>query len=387
MSFTRSRHPHSTVSKTEVSVSTAQRPTEDAQLAASNRILQRLVAVCLMVVALVFFSPLIEQSGFPAFSILNGFLGASLQALAFLVVGVLASSAVQVFVSDKLLQRIFPHSVPGSIAVAALLSLILPVCDCSSIPLFRSLVIRKVPLPAAVTFLLAAPVANPLVVWSTYFAFNADLKIVLLRSLLGLAVAAIVGLSMTVKSPVSILRGETATSMAASEFRAKPSEDFSADTAADAAATHHHSLYDPNASFRTRLLLCFTHVRADFFDIARYLIVGIAVASIFKNLNAAYNLVDFSGMGIVLGILVMMLAAFVLSLCSSSDAVVGRIFAGQMPTAPVLSFLVFGPMIDIKNVLMLSAYFTRGFMVRVAASAFVVTGIGTLILSATGVLV
>lgn len=83
----------------------------------------------------------------------------------------------------------------------------------------------------------------------------------------------------------------------------------------------------------------------------------------------------------------MMLAAFVLSLCSSSDAVVGRIFAGQMPTAPVLSFLVFVPMIDIKNVLMLSAYFTRGFMVRVEASAFVVTGIGTLILSATGVLV
>lgn len=87
MSFTRSRHPHSTASKTEVSVSTVQRPTEGAQLAASNRILQRLVAVCLMVVALVFFSPLMEQSGFPAFSILNGFLGASLQALAFLVVG------------------------------------------------------------------------------------------------------------------------------------------------------------------------------------------------------------------------------------------------------------------------------------------------------------
>lgn len=304
MSFTRSRHPHSTASKTEVSVSKVQRPTEGAQLAASNRILQRLVAVCLMVVALVFFSPLMEQSGFPAFSILNGFLGASLQALAFLVVGVLASSAVQVFVSDKLLQRIFPHSVPGSIAVAALLSLILPVCDCSSIPLFRSLVIRKVPLPAAVTFLLAAPVANPLVVWSTYFAFNADLKIVLLRSLLGLAVAVIVGLSMTVKSPVSILRGETATSMAASEFRAKPSEDSSANTAADAAATHHHSLYDPydpNASFRTRLLLCFTHARTDFFDICAVPHRGYRSGQYFQESQCGIQSCGFLGHGNCIG--------------------------------------------------------------------------------------
>lgn len=340
----------------------------------TNTVIQRLVAICLLFAVVIFFSPVMEQAGFPAFSILNGFLGASLQALAFLVIGVLASSIVQVFVSDDVLRRIFPSSLPGSIAVALGLSLVLPVCDCSSIPLFRSLVIRKVPLPAAVAFLLAAPVANPLVVWSTYFAFNGDWHIVLARVLMGLVVSSLVALSLLVHPPQHVLSVSSPASV--------PSQ---------AAAVHQgqgegSSQLFAQASFSQKLVGCLDHARSDFFDIARYLVVGIALASIFKNVNTAYSLVDFSGMSLAVGIVVMMLAAFVLSLCSSSDAVVGRIFAAQLPTAPVLSFLVFGPMMDIKNVLMLSAHFSRGFIVRLALSAFAATGLLTGALAAAGVI-
>ena len=345
--------------------------TGEREVSRVNKSLQRIVAACLVVAAVVFCSPLMEQAGFPAFSILNGFLGASLQALAFLIIGVVASATVQVFVSDELLRRIFPDSTLGSIGAALALSVCLPVCDCSSIPLFRSLVARKVPLPAAITFLLAAPVANPIVVWSTYFAFNGEWTMVLCRAGIGLAVAVIVALSFLVRKPSVILTDDSVSAVAGG---------------------HHHgenmeaSLYDSSASMRTRLLACVAHARADFFDIARYLMVGIGLASVFKNVNAAYNLVNFSSVGMGVGIFVMMVVAFVLSLCSSSDAVIGRIFAVQMPAAPVLSFLVFGPMIDVKNVLMLSAHFTRGFIVRVAVSAFVTTGVLVFALSATGVL-
>jgi uncharacterized membrane protein YraQ (UPF0718 family) len=338
----------------------------------TNTVVQRLVAACILFGGLIFFSPLMEQAGFPAFSILNGFLGASIQALAFLVAGVLASSAVQVFVSDEFLRKVFPRSTLGAVGVALLLGICLPVCDCSSIPLFRSLVSRKVPLAASVTFLLAAPVANPLVVWSTYFAFNGDWGIVLSRFLLGLGVAALVGLSMSIATPAHVLvepvsRGDVAHSGAAHETAsAEP-------------------LYDPSAPLRTRLLECIAHARSDFFDIARYLVVGIALASIFKNINSAYNLVNFSGLSSIAGIVVMMVAAFMLSLCSSSDAVIGRIFADQMPTSSVLSFLVFGPMFDIKNVLMLSAHFAKGFVARIGATTFVVAGVGTYLLSWMGV--
>jgi uncharacterized membrane protein YraQ (UPF0718 family) len=346
-----------------------------------------LVAACIVLGAVVFFSPLMEQAGFPAFSILNGFLGASVQALAFLVIGVLASAAVQFFVSDDLLRRIFPKdtggaSILGSVGAALLLSVVLPVCDCSSIPLFRSLVARKVPLPAAVTFLLAAPVANPLVVWSTYFAFNGDWGIVASRCLLGLAVAAAVGLTMLVAPPKRVLLEP----LLGSESPLR-SGDVSGSASGGVRGHHDHSVShdDSTASLRERLLLCLEHARADFFDIARYLALGIGVASIFKNVNSAYNLVDFTGLGSLLGIVVMMLAAFVLSLCSSSDAVIGRIFADQMPTSSVLGFLVFGPMFDIKNVLMLSAHFSRRFVARVGGTAFVIAGVGTYLLSLTGV--
>jgi uncharacterized membrane protein YraQ (UPF0718 family) len=356
---------------------------DEREVSRVNKSLQRIVAACLVVAAVVFCSPLMEQAGFPAFSILNGFLGASLQALAFLIIGVVASVAVQVFVSDEVLRRIFPDSTLGSIGAALALSVCLPVCDCSSIPLFRSLVARKVPLPAAITFLLAAPVANPIVVWSTYFAFNGEWTMVLCRAGIGLAVAVIVALSFLVHKPSAILADDSAGATAGAAVGA---------TGGVIASEHRHggameaSLYDPSASMRTRLLACVAHARADFFDIARYLMVGIGLASIFKNVNAAYNLVNFSSVSTGVGIFVMMLVAFVLSLCSSSDAVIGRIFAVQMPAAPVLSFLVFGPMIDVKNVLMLSAHFTRGFIMRVAASAFVTTGVLVFALSATGVL-
>jgi uncharacterized membrane protein YraQ (UPF0718 family) len=340
----------------------------------TNTVIQRLVAICLLFAAVIFFSPVMEQAGFPAFSILNGFLGASLQALAFLVIGVLASSIVQVFVSDDVLRRIFPSSLPGSIAVALGLSLVLPVCDCSSIPLFRSLVIRKVPLPAAVAFLLAAPVANPLVVWSTYFAFNGDWHIVLARVLMGLVVSSVVALSLLVHPPRHVLSASSPTSVSSQASAVQQGQGEGS------------SQLFAQASLSQKLVGCLDHARSDFFDIARYLVVGIALASIFKNVNAAYSLVDFSGMSLAVGIVVMMLAAFVLSLCSSSDAVVGRIFAAQLPTAPVLSFLVFGPMMDIKNVLMLSAHFSRGFIVRVALSAFAATGLLTGVLAAVGVI-
>ena len=66
------------------------------------------------------------------------------------------------------------------------------------------------------------------------------------------------------------------------------------------------------------------------------------------------------------------LLAFLLSLCSSSDAVVARSMAGTFSTVPLLGFLVFGPMMDIKNVMMLRGYFKASFIVRLALTVFAV---------------
>ena len=52
--------------------------------------------------------------------------------------------------------------------------------------------------------------------------------------------------------------------------------------------------------------------------------------------------------------MVMMLLAFVLSLCSEADAFVASTFLLQFSGASVLAFLITGPMIDIKNTLMMA---------------------------------
>jgi len=68
----------------------------------------------------------------------------------------------------------------------------------------------------------------------------------------------------------------------------------------------------------------------------------------------------------------MMCMAFLLSLCSSSDAVVARSFATKFPLNAVMGFLVFGPMMDIKNVIMLSGGFSKPFVGRLMMTTFFV---------------
>ena len=69
----------------------------------------------------------------------------------------------------------------------------------------------------------------------------------------------------------------------------------------------------------------------------------------------------------VSAILVMMLMAFLLSLCSEADAFIGASFLASFGLAPVMAFLVIGPMIDIKNLLMMKHYFNNRFIIEFMA--------------------
>jgi uncharacterized membrane protein YraQ (UPF0718 family) len=60
-----------------------------------------------------------------------------------------------------------------------------------------------------------------------------------------------------------------------------------------------------------------------------------------------------------LSVLVMMALAIILSICSTVDAFVALGFVNTFSFGAILSFLVFGPMVDIKSVLMYSQVFRR----------------------------
>jgi uncharacterized membrane protein YraQ (UPF0718 family) len=91
-------------------------------------------------------------------------------------------------------------------------------------------------------------------------------------------------------------------------------------------------------------------------NMTKYFILGAFLASVFQ------TFVGFAAMKSMashewIAIIVMMGLAFGLSICSSSDAFIAASFRNAMGTAPLFAFLVYGPMMDLKNVLMMAGSF------------------------------
>ena len=126
--------------------------------------------------------------------------GMTLQAIPFLLLGVFVAELIEAFVSPALIARVFPTNPVASVLTALVAAFLLPVCDCSAVPIFRSLLRKGVPLSAATTLMLASPAINPLVIVSTYYAFG-SWPLVGARIALSIVVALTVGLSMLVSAP------------------------------------------------------------------------------------------------------------------------------------------------------------------------------------------
>ncbi len=129
------------------------------------------------------------------------FVSIVLQSLPFVLIGVFASALVQQYLSERTVLRWMPRRRLPGVLVAGLFGFVAPVCDCGSIPLARRMAAKGVPGYAAVTFMLAAPVVNPIVLLSTLIAFQGNWTIVGLRMAMTLSVAVAVGLAASVMFP------------------------------------------------------------------------------------------------------------------------------------------------------------------------------------------
>jgi uncharacterized membrane protein YraQ (UPF0718 family) len=304
---------------------------------------------------LYFFSkPVLEMAGVPVNKIVNIFLGIALQAIPFLLIGVHLSSAIEIFVSKSTIERRFPKTTGMGILAAVAAGFCLPVCDCASIPIFRSLVRKGTPLPAAITFVMVTPVINPVVILSTYYAFNGNMAIVGGRIFLGVVSAVLIGVSFVWRSQKKLV--------SSGPFDLIPCGCGLYEAPGSAG----------NFSLNGKIGLFFAHAQAEFFNVGKYLMAGILISSIFQAAGTTAFASVHGSAGLALSTAVMMMTGFALSLCSSSDAVVARSFANQFPLGAVMGFLVFGPMMDIKNFMMLSYGFSRGFIARLSITAFII---------------
>lgn len=302
-------------------------------------------SISVFLLLFIFFSSNLEmQLHVPITTIVNIFIGYLLQGIPFLMIGVLLSSIIQIFVSQELIQRYFPKSFGLGMLFAILGGFCLPVCDCASIPIFRSLIKKGIPLSVAITFLMVTPIINPVVILSTYYAYNGDLSVVITRMLLGIFTSVCIGLSFHLRPPKQpvLSGGMLEMVMCNCDF------DMEAD----------------RLSVIKKIDLLLRHSKAEFFNVGSYLIIGTGIAAAVQAMKPALFNHMQGNLGVAISIGIMMLMAFLLSLCSSSDAFVSRGFWSQFPASSIMGFLVFGPMMDIKNIMMLSYAFTKPFIVR-----------------------
>ena len=262
------------------------------------------------------------------------FLGIFIEAMPYLLFGTLISGLVEVFLDRELMARLISkRSVPAAIS-GALLGLVFPVCECGVIPLTRRLFHKGLPLPAGIAFLLAAPVFNPIVIFSTAAAFGWG-PMLAWRVGLSFVIAVSVGLVFAVETdPTNVL---------------KPVSNLT---------PHEHDHTHEPATFGDKIQQALLICADEFFEMGRYLIVGALLAAGLQTFIPQETLLAV-GSGPVFSVLVMLALAIILSICSTVDAFVALGFAGVFSFGSLLSFLVFGPMVDIKSTLMYLQVFRR----------------------------
>ncbi|EHK2306803.1 permease [Clostridium perfringens] len=271
-----------------------------------------------------------------------------IEALPFILIGAVLASFMQVYISNNIFNKIISkNKLLGSIQ-AGIIGVFLPVCECATVPITKGLLNKNVPLNVAITYMLAAPIVNPLVILSTYYAFDGNIKVVLLRGGVGFSIAVIAGLLMLCLSGennIFIDNGE-------GELQGK--------------CLCGCSEIDDNSSKPIRLL---KHTSLEFYEIGKYFIVGATLAAIFQTF-VPRDIIFYFENSAVLSIIILMAFSFLISLCSEADAFVASTFMNRFSLGSITGFLIIGPMIDLKNTIMLFSIFKKSFVIKLLFVVF-----------------
>ncbi|GAB2475084.1 permease [Jatrophihabitans fulvus] len=277
-----------------------------------------------------------QQPGVQAWTTV--FAALCIQSAPYLVLGVTVSTLIAVFVPPSFFERVLPRRPALAVPVAGAAGVVLPGCECGSVPVAASLMRRGVAAAPAIAFLLAAPAINPVVLVATSVAFPGRPEMVAARFAASLLTAVVVGwlwlrVGRVPPLPVRFRRSEGAPAGSRAE-RAR------------ATAAH------------------------DLAQSIGLLTIGAAAAA---TVNVAVPETWLNGVAghLVLGVVALALLAVVVAVCSEADAFVAASFARFSPTAQ-LAFMAVGPAVDVKLVAMQAGTFGARVAARLAPLTFVV---------------
>ena len=275
------------------------------------------------------------------------FMSIFFESLPFLLLGSLISSIIETYVSNETIAKIIPkNKVLGSI-VGVCLGFFIPACDCAVIPISKRLLKKKVPINVAISFMLASPIINPVVLLSTYQAFyKTNSEILWYRLIFGIIISLLIGIIM------GIIFGKKEVT------------------------TNDHDECDHCEEKKVRclkndILSIFKHTAFDMFEVVKYLMFGALLASLVQVLLPRNILITFNN-NKILSILTLMIFAYLISLCSTSDSFIGKSLLTSFSKESIIAYLLLGPMIDIKNTMVLLGNYKKSFVFTLILLIFII---------------
>jgi uncharacterized membrane protein YraQ (UPF0718 family) len=265
------------------------------------------------------------------------FTAVAVQGIPFLLLGTVVSAAIGAFVPERVFSRVLPRRPALAVPVAGAAGVVLPGCECASVPVADSLMRRGVAPAAALAFLLSAPAINPVVLVATSIAFPGNPAMVGARLVASLATAVVMGwLWVRFGKEEWLPRRRTGGKEGSPRGW---------------------------GGFRDGL-------QHDFLHAGGFLVLGAAAAATF-NILVPRSLLDVFTGSPWMSVLLLAVLAVVLCVCSEADAFVAASLTGFSPTAR-LAFMVVGPMVDLKLFALQAGTFGRAFAVRFSSVTWVV---------------
>lgn len=324
-------------------------PVEPAQLSRWQRIRRwrpgaldlLIVGLLVVLVGQTWFVAALSQPALQTWS--TFFVSIVIQALPFLVFGVLLSAAITAFVPTNVLERALPRNPALAVPVAGVAGVVLPGCECASVPVAGGLMARGIAPAASLAFLLAAPAVNPVVLAATAVAFPNQPLVVVARFAASMVTAVVMGWLWIRFGKAEWLRIPR---------RAQVPGASKLDT------------------FRTAM-------QHDFLHAGGFLVVG-GITAATLNVAVPRSVVDSVAGNEWLAVLVLAGLAVVLAICSEADAFVAASLS-QFPMTARLAFMVVGPAVDVKLIALQAGTFGKAFAMRFAPATFVVAVLSSLL--------
>lgn len=285
------------------------------------------------------------------------FLAILWEAMPFIVLGAVIAGILEEFLPQQAITRFLPKQVVPAVMIGAVLGLVFPMCECGILVVMRRLLRKGLPLSCCIAYMLAGPIINVVVIFSTWAAFEGHgiaREVVGLRVGLGFVVACLTALVVHIQylkhgnallTNLAIPQTVAATTTADEEGSPPPVKKTLGKRLANISATTMH----------------------DFVDITLFLTLGAVLAATAKLFISPSEFEALSREQPFLAIPAMMLLAFLMCLCSEADAFVAASFT-KMHVSAKVAFLVLGPMLDIKLVLMFTRVFRRRLILTIATS-------------------